>query len=204
MIVITWNCQGAASKGFIRAAKWMIRSHNPDILCHMETKTSGTNADDVCKKLGFDKWARVEALGFSGGIWILWYDDLNIEILSSHPQFIHMAVEGKNNNKWTSMTVYGSPSLHLRKRLWNDLRQNKTKVSGPWLIAGDFNAVISNEETSNHDGGTSHRNEDFKNWIFNEGLVDLGYTGQPFTWKRGTDLSMFRGARLDRALCSMD
>lgn len=29
---------------------------------------SGANADTVCKKLGFDNWARIEAVGFSGGI----------------------------------------------------------------------------------------------------------------------------------------
>lgn len=92
MKVITWNCQGAASKNFLRAAKMLLKKHHPDIFCLMETKTSGDNADTVCCKLGFENWARVEALGFSGGIWVFWSDALQVEILTSQPQFVHMAI----------------------------------------------------------------------------------------------------------------
>ncbi|XP_031124340.1 uncharacterized protein LOC116027055 [Ipomoea triloba] len=168
MKVITWNCQGAASKSFLRVAKWLINKHHPDILCLVETKTSGCNADAICMKLGFEKWARVEALGFSGDIWIL------------------------------------CPSLHLRRRLWSSLRRDRVRVDHPWLVAGDFNAIAHNDECSNDNSPGYHRNGDFRNWIFDEALVDLGFSGQKFTWKRGNDEGTFKGARLDRALCSLD
>ena len=35
-------------------------------------------------------------------------------------------------------------------------------------------------------------------------LVNLGFSGSCFTWSRGNDAHTFKGARLDRALCSMN
>ncbi|XP_031116601.1 uncharacterized protein LOC116020257 [Ipomoea triloba] len=179
--VITWNYQGAASKNFLRAAKMLLKKHHPDIFCLMETKTSGDNADTVCCKLGFENWARVEALGFSGGIWVFWSDALQVEILTSHPQFVHMAITEPSGRRWNLSMVYGSPSGYLRRRLWNALSRNKIHVNYPWLIAGDFNAIVSNEECTSTSSPGAHRNSDFKDWIFDEALFDLGFSGQKFT-----------------------
>ena len=35
-------------------------------------------------------------------------------------------------------------------------------------------------------------------------LVDMGFDGPKFTWTRGNDGNMFKGARLDRVLCNME
>ncbi|XP_031090984.1 uncharacterized protein LOC115995981 [Ipomoea triloba] len=204
MKTIIWNCQGVASKCFLRAPKWLLSKHRPDMLCLVETKTSGSNANFICIKLGFEKWARVEALGFSGGIWILWSNGLTVDILQSHPQYVHMSVRELSGRRWNFSVVYGSPSLYLRRRLWNSLSREKVQVNHPWLIAGDFNAIASHEECSNPHNPGNHRNGDFRNWIFREALVDLGFSGQKFTWRQGRDDENFKAARLDRALSSMD
>lgn len=40
-------------------------------------------------------------------------------------------------------------------------------------------------------------------WIFQEGLVDMGFSGSSFTWMRGLIESTFKGAQLDRAVASI-
>ncbi|XP_019189845.1 PREDICTED: uncharacterized protein LOC109184303 [Ipomoea nil] len=42
-----------------------------------------------------------------------------------------------------------------------------------------------------------------RQWIFKEGLIDLGLFGARFTWTRGREKNTFTGARLDRALCNL-
>ncbi|KAI9097692.1 hypothetical protein K1719_025463 [Acacia pycnantha] len=53
---------------------------------------SGAKADSIIKKLGFHNSHKVEASGFSRGIWILWSSNVTINILVNHVQFVHMEI----------------------------------------------------------------------------------------------------------------
>ena len=83
MGIIIWNANGAASEEFLRAVKEIIRVHKPDILGLLETRISGDRVDIICRKLGFDYWLRVEAHGYNGGIWCLWRERMEKEILET-------------------------------------------------------------------------------------------------------------------------
>lgn len=87
----------------------------------MASRTSclGSHADEICNEMGFAKWSRVETVGFSGGIWIFWKDELKIEVISTHPHNFYYSVL-----KWVLLSVvwllsivYGSPNVMLRCRL---------------------------------------------------------------------------------------
>lgn len=166
MIFLTWNCQGVAAKETQRTFKEVIRTHKPQLVGLLEPKISGFNADKVCNSLGFDDWVRVEALGFSGGVWVIWQHSVHVEIIKTHPQFIFSQVQEHNNDPWGLAIVYGSPSLHLRRRLWRDLNMENVKFNGPWLATGDFNAVASLTEVSNPSSFCQQRSTDFTDWIF--------------------------------------
>ncbi|XP_031112000.1 uncharacterized protein LOC116015972 [Ipomoea triloba] len=60
------------------------------------------------------------------------------------------------------------------------------------------------EEVSNSECFNMARCSDFRQWIYQEGLLDLGFIGAEFTWMRGNNTDSFRGARLDRALCNVE
>ena len=70
------------------------------------------------------------------------------------------------------------------------------------MIVGDFNSVIAAEEVSHGERFNKRRCTGFLNWIYEQELIDLGFTGPCFTWTRGTSTFSFKGARLDRALCN--
>lgn len=68
------------------------------ILVLVETQVNGFRADMICLKMGFDHWFRVEAVGFSGGIWVFWYNSMGLVcLLSTHPQFIHCQVDDQSS-----------------------------------------------------------------------------------------------------------
>ncbi|XP_019168344.1 PREDICTED: uncharacterized protein LOC109164047 [Ipomoea nil] len=182
MIGIFSNCQGAASRPFLRTLKLYIKNFNPQLICLFEPRVSGHHADKICSSLNFDEWFRIEALGFSGVLQVFEND----------------------NVPWFLSPIYGSLDPSLRKRLFAELTHHNCDINDPWLMAGDFNAVLSQEETSNTNNFSLSRCAGFRDWIFQEGLLDLGYTGTRFTWMRGTNSDSFKGARLDRVLCNVD
>lgn len=165
MIFITWNCQGAASREFLRAARLLIKTHNPSLLALFETKMSGRSADDVCRKLNYNSWIRVEAIGFSGGIWLMWNEDLDIQISHTHPQFIVTEIK-RHNRVWNMVFVYASPDHYLRGKLWDDLRERKINLHGAWMAVGDFNVVTGIGEVSNPETFNQRRCAGINDWIF--------------------------------------
>ena len=123
----------------------------------------------------------MEALGYSGGIWLLWKDHLDVSIFKTHPQFIHMKISGHGMEDWFFTVVYGSSNYALRKYLCRYLNQDYLQLDEPWLIVGNFNSVISADETSNFDKLDQRRYASFVHWIFDHDLIDLGFTGPTFT-----------------------
>ncbi|XP_073051225.1 uncharacterized protein [Primulina eburnea] len=154
--------------------------------------------------MGYFHWLRVEAVGFSGGIWIFWKEEIHLEIISSHPQFVLARVEGIHRSPWFLSIVYGSPNGTLRKRLWQDLTKEKLNLDGPWLSIGDYNSVSSEQEVTSNGRLANIRSAGLTEWMFNQGLVDLGYIGSRFTWVRGLSTNTFKGARLDRGVCTIE
>ncbi|KAI9124099.1 hypothetical protein K1719_005399 [Acacia pycnantha] len=80
-----------------------------DVVVILEPRVSGNPATKIIKSWGFKYSVRVEAVGFSGGIWLLWNsDDLGVDVLTKEEQFIHCRLKlGCKEMLFT--TVYASP-----------------------------------------------------------------------------------------------
>ncbi|XP_039002736.1 uncharacterized protein LOC120129249 [Hibiscus syriacus] len=190
------NYQGAESPKFRRHLREHCRESRPDLVALLETRISGINADKVIWRLGFQNSFRVEAHGFSGGIWILWKDGLNVEILTISNQFIHGRCWSDNENRWLYFTaIYASPQVEKCKLIWKHLTKLMPGENEAWLLEGDFNSILQLDERecgSSRDSGVSQLFVDF---VFEMELFEVDYQGLQFTWRRG---NLFK--RLDRCL----
>lgn len=72
MNCLFWNCRGENKPNFRRSIRYMIKKQSVDILVLFETHASGDRANQICQKLGFENYFRVDATGQSGGLWLLW------------------------------------------------------------------------------------------------------------------------------------
>ncbi|XP_043809034.1 uncharacterized protein LOC110606238 [Manihot esculenta] len=116
------------------------RLYHPNIFCLVEPRISGEAADEVCGLLGYENWICVEAVGFSGGIWLLWSEDsFRIELVVTDPQFITVAINFSTGEKWLFSVVYASPDIYLRRKLWQSLSGETSLSISKWIVAGDFN-----------------------------------------------------------------
>lgn len=122
----------------------------------------------------------------------------------THPQFLVVTITEDSQTPWTLVSVYGSPDHALQKFLWQDLNAESLNIEGPLMICGDFNSVVSVDEVSSLASWNSHKSSGFQEWIFEQGLLDMGFCRSKFTWTRGIHELTFKGARLDRALCNVE
>lgn len=186
------------SPNFLRHIKEIRRIYDIGILSVLEPRISGNSRVRIIKKIGFDGSFYVDAVGFSGGIWMLWDDDIwSIKIKSSCTYLIHAEVVLKESKKAFELTmVYRSPQQASRIHLWRELVNDARGVRGAWLIMGDFNAyLLSSEKCSSnrHDWNSMKLFADSLNHC---DLMHMGCKGPKFTWKKGQ-----LRERLDRA-CS--
>ncbi|KAK8705639.1 hypothetical protein V6N13_049237 [Hibiscus sabdariffa] len=145
--IFCWNAQGCGHPKFLTAIKQYIRDSRPFLLGIVEPRISGARADSVIAALGFHSSHRIEAVGFSGGLWLCWHESLRVEVLVHHFQFMHCRITCLNTGSSSLVTlVYASPSVSKRKILWPHLRSLASSIREPWLLMGDFNATLDASE----------------------------------------------------------
>ncbi|KAF7821806.1 reverse transcriptase [Senna tora] len=94
MKILAWNVRGAANPEFRRVFRDMMPTYQPDMVLLTETRISGEHAENIIASLGFDNTFKVDAMGFAGGIWILWNPRaINVDILSFSFQEIQCLIK---------------------------------------------------------------------------------------------------------------
>ncbi|XP_060216925.1 uncharacterized protein LOC132644349 [Lycium barbarum] len=74
-----------------------------------ESRNSGAQADKDIKIICFSRSFRVQAQGFSGGIWVLWRDCLDIEVLSFTFQYVNLKISVLGLSDFIFTAIYASP-----------------------------------------------------------------------------------------------
>ncbi|MBA0803124.1 hypothetical protein Gohar_013372 [Gossypium harknessii] len=97
---IAWDARRLAA--FIDLEKLLVskvqidgkfqRVEYKDFVILFEIRINGCKADSIIAKLGFENSFRAEAIGFAEDIWLLWNDDIIVDILKVYTLFIHMRI----------------------------------------------------------------------------------------------------------------
>ena len=153
----------------------------------METRINGSHADKVVKKFGWDGVFRVDLDRFAGVIWVFWECNIwQVNIISHCSQVVHMKFNDGKGMSWYFSACYGRPQRVLRERLWLSLKNFANSIDGPWLVAGDFNAVLHDGEVMGSSSSSARRCSAFADCIEVCDLQDVGFQGPPYTWKRNS------------------
>ena len=145
MFTYVLELSGAASHGFLTTFKTLVNCYKPNFLALFKLRISGERDDNFIRKCGFTISHRVEAVGFAGGIWLLWNEDIQVAVMVNNRQFIHCRISKLGRYFWVT-AVYASPVRTVRKQLWPTLNILAQMVNGPWIIGGDFNTIMNAAE----------------------------------------------------------
>lgn len=119
----------------------MKNSHNPDLVILTKTRLSDDRANSVISNLGYDGFFKVDAMGFSRGIWILWnLIAIVVEPVSASFHEVFLKVQVRNQT-FILTALYTSPLFALRKQTWLNLYELFDLITMPWIIMEDFNEI---------------------------------------------------------------
>ena len=90
-------------------------------------------------------------------------------------------------SQWRLFGIYASTDEHKRRQQWDILGRSMEQVGEPTLLIGDFNDILSNGEKEGGNPRSTVSLRDFRNFVANNELVDLGFEGYPFTWRNKRD-----------------
>ena len=91
--VLFWNARGARSDDFFYAVANIVKINSVDILAICEPCVQIQKSRDSLLRIGFSDFEVVEAIGFSGGIWLLWNKSkVSVSIIDKNSQSISVKV----------------------------------------------------------------------------------------------------------------
>jgi hypothetical protein len=202
MTTLCWNCRGLGNPSTVGELYRKVKEKCPGVVFLMETKLHNKKMARIKQKMGFNNMLTVDCVGRSGGLALLWKDEMGIEIINYSRRHIHAKVNQANLVPWFFTGFYGHPEAQKRCEAWDLLRFLKTKVDGPWLCAGDFNEILVASEKVGGRQRPSYLMENFRSTLEFCGLHELQCNGPVFTWDNGQVGGMFTKEKLDRAVAN--
>jgi exonuclease III len=107
------------------------------------------------------------------------------------------------NITWWLSCVYGPQDNQAKLQFPEELRDLRTHLSGPWLVAGDFNLIYKDEDKNNPNLNKAMMGR-FRRWINDMAVSELPLHGRKFTWSTSSTSANPTLVKLDRVFCSPD
>ncbi|GLT33351.1 hypothetical protein SLA2020_079490 [Shorea laevis] len=197
--ILAWNCRGLGNSMTLAELKKLLRIHTPQLLFLSESKRTVAEMDRIRLELGFSNCFAVGSNGRSGGLAMLWNEEVQVQLLSYSLTHIDMEIQDLTNTRWRVTGFYGQPDASRRHESWALLKSLKSSSSLPWVCVGDFNEIVKQAEKMGGNSRSERQIESFCEAIEYCGFSELDFKGPRFTFVRKQQGSLLR-ERLDRVL----
>lgn len=100
--------------------------------------------------------------------------------------------------------IYGHPTTHKRKHVWNHLLSLHSTVSGPWVWIGDFNQVLNQENKFSLKNQACLGAIYLHNCLQEASMIPMNATGVQYTLKNNREVEELVSELLDKAFVNLD
>lgn len=117
MSILGWNCRGLDRSRTVKALKDLVSFHRPTLIGLCETKLCARKWDSLRVVIGYRNCFSVNCTGRSGGLALLWNQDIDVTICSYSNSHIDVLVKGDTEFCFT--IFYGNPRVDRKKKSWD-------------------------------------------------------------------------------------
>ena len=196
MKIHCWNVRGLNNPLKQHEVVNLMKKNKLDVCGLVETKLT-TSRVSFMHKLRLKNWKFLSnvAAANTARILVFWNPStVKVELNAFTAQGLHVTISSLVNQcVFLATFIYGYNTVIARRGLWEDLQ--KWSSNSPWIILGDFNSILSQNDKHNGEPVSSYEVSDFRTCCSVLGLSDLNYTGCKFTWTNGKIWS-----KIDRVL----
>ncbi|KAK4384023.1 hypothetical protein Sango_3099400 [Sesamum angolense] len=200
-----WNVRGLNRRDHQVAVRDLVSEFRLHFIALLETRVLHSNATRIQSGV-LSRWRWfVDYAGPGNRTWIAWNDELiDVDILNLDTQYVHCRVHFHELYEIILITVvYGANNVSTSRELWQGLIDLADTVDNePWLVGGDFNAVLDMSEVSGAFGDIRGAMNEFNDCILQTGLLSLPMQGERFTWHNCSLDGRSLCKRLDRLLAN--
>jgi hypothetical protein len=156
----------------------------------LETKIATHNFPETTSKLAPSYWQYHSNISSSSLCRILvgWNSKkLSLTCIHSAPQWLTCDILQPGSTTPTRITfIYAFNTPAERLTLWNYISHESSLNSDtPWIVMGDFNAIMNAEDRIGGDTRWPRHQDDFSSCIRQSELLQIPYTGLRYSWHNG-------------------
>ncbi|GJT01522.1 putative RNA-directed DNA polymerase [Tanacetum coccineum] len=186
-MIVAWNIRGMTDTSKQDEIKLLMSENSLSMCAIVETRLNKKLVSKACNNI-FGRWNRVSnVMDASRNCRIIvgWDPDMvDAILLSSHGQVMHFEVSLiLDKRKFFISFIYGENDPKDRICLWENLIDHMGVVDGkPWVMMGDFNAILYFEDHSKGFANIYQGIREFRSCVHQLDMEDLCRNGLFYTW----------------------
>jgi hypothetical protein len=161
----------------------LLHSTKAQVCFLSETRNSSITTTTIRNRFNYNEAFVVPAQCQPGGLWLLWNDEIDINVVNHSHNFIFALCTNKTcMQQYGLICIYGDPHHRTTREIWervlNFVLQNRNL---PMFCMGDLNELLHVNEKLGPTRADANCIYEFSSCVKQCGLIDLGYNGPAYT-----------------------
>jgi hypothetical protein len=152
--MIGWNCQGKG-KNLHSSSKMgylanLMSSTGAQLIFVSETRSSKCTSVQLNNHFNIADSYVVPSNGLSGGLWLMWTDEVEVDVkFSNHHVILAMVINIATRIEFALVCIYGDPHHRQTRVIWNHIFNFvHDNLGKPVVCIGDFNDIMCDQDTT--------------------------------------------------------